>query len=201
MHLDSNTLIPSLTIGLVVWNLVASCITSSATAFLSQSTVIKNVKTPTWRISLQTLFQQFINFLHNLVVVAVVMVLFPRLISPTALLAIPGLAVVLISLFCVIQIVGFLGARFRDLDPLIAALMPILFFLTPVLYQAGQLGQRAIFMQLNPIAYWIELVRDPLEGTVPSATSYAVAIFMALVFGLIAARLTQTRAKRLPYWV
>ena len=201
LDVDRATFLPLLTVGLVVWQLVAGCITSAANVFQSKASIIKNIHTPTWRISLQQLFQQIVNFVHNLVIVAIVLAIYPSSLSPLAFLSIFGLILVLANLFWIIQLVGFLGARYRDLDPLINSIMPVLFFLSPVLFRTRDFEGLTFFMIINPIAYWIEIVRDPIQGIVPSLSVYAVTIGMALVGWILALAMTRAKAARLPFWV
>ena len=198
---ERSSFIPPLTIGLVLWTMIAAGLTSGTSVFTRNATVIKNIRTPSWRITLELLFQQLVNFVHNLVVIAVVLMVYPADFSPLALLAIPGLILVMINLFWVVQVLGFLGARFRDFEPLMSALVPILFFLSPVLYRTKQLGALADIMAFNPIAYWIDIVRDPILGTVPSFGDYAAVGGMAIAGCAAAAWLTRAKAHRLPYWI
>lgn len=201
MKVDAAQFVPSLTIGLVLWNMISGSVTGSAGVFARNATVIKNIRTPSLRISLQLLFQQAVNFVHNLVLVAVVLAIYPQSLSPIALLAIPGLALVLVNLLWVIQLLGFLGARFRDFEPLIGALMPVLFFMSPVLYRSHQLGTRSFLMSFNPMGYWVEVVREPILGSVPSAFTYAMTVAMAVVGWWLALWMTRAKGHRLAYWV
>ncbi|MBB4003058.1 ABC transporter permease [Aurantimonas endophytica] len=201
LDVDRETFLPMLTVGLVLWQLVAGCVVSAANVFHSKASIIKNMRTPTWRISLQQLFTQIVNFVHNLVIVAIVLALYPATLSPLAFLSIFGLLLVLANLFWVIQLVGFLGARYRDLDPLINSIMPVLFFLSPVLFRSRDFEGLDVFMTINPIAYWIEVVRDPVQGIVPSLSVYAVTIGMAVVGWILALAMTRAKAARLPFWV
>ncbi|MFY0736507.1 ABC transporter permease [Aurantimonas sp. NFXS3] len=201
LGVDRATFMPLLTVGLVLWQLVSGCIVTAASVFHANAPIIKNMRTPTWRISLQLLFQQVVNLLHNLVIVAIVLVIYPNMLSPTAFMSILGLALVLSNMFWVIQVVGVLGARYRDLDPLVSSIMPILFFLSPVLFRARDFEGLTFFMTINPIAYWIEIVRDPIQGTLPSLSVYVFTIGMAIVGWIIALSLTRAKAARLPFWV
>lgn len=201
LNVDRATFLPLLTIGLVVWQLISGCITGAANMFHAKASIIKNIRTPTLRISLQLLFTQVVNFLHNLVIVVCVLVLFPAHLSATGLLSIVGLVLVLANLLWVIQVIGFLGARYRDFDPLIGSIMPLLFFLSPVLFRSRDLGSMSFLMAFNPIAYWIEIVRDPLLGVAPSKWHYVVTIVMALFGWALALTLTKVKAHRLPFWV
>jgi ABC-type polysaccharide/polyol phosphate export permease len=201
MKVDRATFVPLLTVGLVLWHMIAGSVTGASTVFSRSASVIKNIPTPPLRLSLQLLFQQIVNLIHNLVVVAFILVIYQRSLGTTSLLAIPGLLLVLVNLLWVIQFLGFLGARFRDFDPFVSSIMPILFFMSPVLYRSTQLGPQSILMKFNPMSYWIEIVREPVLGTVPHTSAYTVSILMAFVGWVLAIWITRSKGSRLPYWV
>lgn len=201
MAADSETFVPSLGIGLVLWQMISGSVSGAAKLFVFQATVIKNIKTPSWRLSLQLLFQQIINFAHNLVLVILLYAIFPHTLSPLILLAIPGFVLVLLNLYWVVQLLGFLGARYRDFDPLVTAVMPLLFFMSPVLFRGHELGSRAFLMKLNPMSYWINIIREPMLGSVPHFSDYLVSIAMVIVGSALAMWVTRAKSHRLAYWV
>lgn len=201
LNADHREFIPSLTVGLVTWQLISGSIIEAAGLFPRNSPIILNIKLPTFLISLQLLFRQLINYGHNLIVLAVVLAVYPQHVGPTMLFAIPGIIVLAAGLLGTIQILGFLGARYRDFDPLISSLMPILFFISPVIYQSRQLGPAEAVMEYNPLAHWIRLVRDPVLGIPPTIGSYATAILLTALIWILALWLTSARSYRLPYWV
>lgn len=201
LNTQRSEFIPSLTVGLVLWQAISGAITLSTSVFARNASVIKNIKTPSWRISLELAFQQLVNFSHNCVVIAVVLLIYPKGLGLVSFLVIPGLILVFLNIFWIIHILGFMGARFRDFDPLVSALMPIIFFLSPVLYRSHQLGPLELIMKLNPVAYWIEIVRDPLFGSVPALDDYLIVIVTTLAGLMLASWMTRAKAHRLPYWV
>jgi len=80
-----------------------------------------------------------------------------------------------------------LGAFTRDVAHVMASIVPILMFATPVFYTMGQVpGQYRWIFYLNPLADYISMLRDvALHGRLPnvfgyiavSALSYAVFVF------------------------
>jgi ABC-type polysaccharide/polyol phosphate export permease len=201
LKVDRQEFIPSLTIGLIVWGMISGCIAESAGVFYRQSAQIKDINLPSFFLSLQLILRQLINFGHNILVFIVVMAIYPEHVSLAAFLAIPGLALVIFNLLWLAQILGYIGARFRDLEPLIVAFLPILFFLSPVVYRASQLGPLQYIMAFNPLTYWIGLVRDPLLGVVPGPGTYILALTTTVVGWTAALWLTGSRRHRLPYWI
>jgi ABC-type polysaccharide/polyol phosphate export permease len=201
LNQDMQSFIPSITGGLVIWQFIAGVITDSAGMFVRNSTMLVNIRMPVYLITFQAFGRHLINLAHNLVVVLAVFIIFPHYNSWVSLAALPGLLIVSINLIALMQLVGIIGARFRDLEPLIVSFFPILFFLSPVLYRPGQLGPAELVMAFNPIAHYIHIVRDPLLGVIPSVESYLIVLAMTAVTVLLSIWMTGSRAYRLPYWM
>ena len=198
---DMESFIPSITVGLVVWQFIAGVVTDSPGLFVRNATMLVNIRLPVYLITFQAFGRHFINLCHNLVVVLVVFLIFPHYNSPASFAALPGLLIVSINLVAIMQLLGILGARFRDLEPLVLSFFPILFFLSPVLYRPGQLGPAEGVMAFNPITHYIRVIRDPLLGVIPSAESYVTVLILTAVTVLASLWLTGSRAHRLPYWM
>jgi ABC-type polysaccharide/polyol phosphate export permease len=201
LKVEKAEFIPSLTIGLVVWQMISGCIAESPSVFYRQAAQIKDINLPSFFLSLRLILRQLINLGHNIFVFVVVVMIYPEHASLIALLGIPGVLLLILNLLWVVQILGYIGARFRDLEPLIVAFLPILFFLSPVVYRASQLGPLQSTMAFNPLSYWIGLVRDPLLGVIPSPGTYILALATTVVGWAAALWLTASRRHRLPYWI
>ena len=60
--------------------------------------------------------------------------------------------------------------RFRDIPQIVASVMQIAFFMTPIIWKPELLGHTAArLLPLNPFFAFLEIVRAPLLGTVPDA--------------------------------
>lgn len=199
--IDRATFIPALAIGLVTWYLLSSCVVESASAFYGNRDIFLNIPTSSILVSLLVLIRNIINFLHNFIVVIVVLIIYPNTVGLVSLLAIPGLLLVCFNLLAIIQLLGFVGARYRDLSPLLAAILQPLFFITPVLFRPSQLGANAFIAELNPFTYWLSLIRDPIMGVAPSITTWLIVSVMATVSWIAALLMTASKRHRLAYWV
>lgn len=198
---DMKTFVPPLTVGLILWQFISGCITESPILFVRQSGVIRNLRLPYFFHPLQLLMRHLITLLHNSIVILVVFVIFPPPISPSMLWVIPGLVILILNMLWLILFIGMLGARFRDIEPLIQAFMPMVFFVTPVLYRPENLGLRQYIMWINPLAHLISIVRDPLLGTIPNILNYGVSSGIAIVGWSVTFYLFKSRRNRIPYWV
>lgn len=201
LKVDYAVFIPSLTIGLVVWQLIASSIVEGSTSFIRNAALIRNVKTPYLIFPVQVLLRQLINFAHNLIVIVGVLVVFSPALSLITLLVIPNLLLVIMNLLWMVLLIGLLGARFRDMEQLIAAVMPILFFLSPVIYRPDQLGIKSAFIWFNPFSHMISLLRFPLQGSVPPTFVYVVMVSMMVVGWSISLWFLNRKYERIAFWV
>lgn len=201
LHVDKPTFIPSLSIGLVVWQLLSGSILEASNVYIQNSRLIRNLRTPLFIFPLQLLLRQLINFLHNLIVVLVVLIIFPPPLSLNQLLVIPGLILVIANLFWLSTLIGLLGARFRDLGPLVGSFMPLMFFLTPVIYRPNQLAMSEFIAWLNPLTYLVSLIRDPVLGFAPPFFVYEVSVGLLMCGGIATLWVLGKKYGRLAFWV
>ena len=141
--------------------------------------------------------------LHNFAVYfLVVLVLKPSLFGFTALLAIPGLALVLINGLWVSLLFGIICLRFRDVPPLVSSALQIAMLITPVLWPADTLTgiKRFVFVELNPLYHVVDVVRGPLVGRVPEAASYTVMVVLAIGGWWLTYAVFKRFRKRIAYW-
>ena len=204
LKVDRAEFMPSLTIGLIVWQMISGCLSEAPALFSRQAAQIKNINMPSFLISIQLVMRNLINFAHNLLVFLLVVAVYPEHVNLTIAGGAEflfGLVLLVINLVWVTQMVGYLGARYRDLEPLVTSSLPILFFLSPVIYRTKQLGALETIMGFNPIAYWIAIVRDPVLGVAPELWVYGVALATTALGWTLTLWLTATRRRRLPYWL
>lgn len=198
---ERSQLIPSLTVGLLLWQFISGCVTEGASVFVRQAQIIRNLQLPYFIHPIQLMARQFITLMHNLIVLVLVLLVFPQPVGWVTLLCLPGLALVLVNLLWMLVLLGLIGARFRDVEQIVQALMPIIFFLTPVIYKAGHAGVNQAIIWLNPFTYFITLVREPIFGAAPGAFVYLVAGAMALLGWSVTLLLFNRRAPRLAFWI
>jgi lipopolysaccharide transport system permease protein len=121
--------------------------------------------------------------------------------GPEVLLLLPGLLLVAANAFFVSLFLGMLCARFRDIAPIVASLMQLAFFMSPVLWKPELLGEKAVWLPLNPFYTVMETVRGPLvEGGV-SALVWLSAILYTLLIGAVALAFFIRFRGRIAFWV
>ncbi|MBL4850431.1 MAG: ABC transporter permease [Planctomycetes bacterium] len=93
-----------------------------------------------------------------------------------------------------------LSVRFRDTVQLIAALTPILFFLTPVIYPPSQVPERfSWLLELNPLTHLIRPYQAVLyHGRAPDPADLGLAALAALVALALGAWIMDRLRDRIP---
>lgn len=201
LNIERSKFIPILTGGLIIWQLLSGVVVESCGLFVRQASIIRNIVMPLSLHPLNVVVRHFVNFLHSVIVFVVVALVFRVEISWATLLVLPGLGLVVVNLLWISFVLGVVGARYRDLEYAVASIMPMLFLISPVMYRLDYLPFSSKILEYNPFTYFIEVIRAPMLGHVPTLQTYAVLVAMALI-GWALAFWTLHKAKlRLPFWI
>ena len=198
---DLASYLPFVATGMVVWALLAATITEGAQSFVEAEGYIRNVAMPRSLFVYRMLARNLIVFAHNVVLVPIVVLIFGVKLSAAVLLFLPGLALVLLNGVWIAILLGTLCARFRDLPQIVASLVQVAFFMSPVIWKPEQLaGRLPLLTDWNPFSCFLSLLREPLMGRVPGGRDYLVALLVTLVgFGLALPFFARFRARIVYY--
>ena len=170
--------------GVVLWQYMSSTLTTGANVFVVNSRQIVSINNPLYTYVLRNVVEHLVKLgIHSLVFVAV-MALTRTPVKAVMLLAVPGLAVLLLTTLWVVPLLGFIGTRFRDFPHLLRAVMRFLFFATPVFWYADGLDDRAFLADYNPFTHFLEIVRAPLIGDPASLVFVDSTVIAANAIGI-----------------
>lgn len=200
--------LPHVTVGLILWGFISGCIKEGSEVFISNEGLIKQLPSALSVHVYRLVWRQFLFLCHNLVIWVVLMVIFPRPLGWDLLLAVLGLAVLLLNGVWVAMLFGILATRFRDIAPLLDSMVQLLFYMTPIVWttqtlyeQGGEIANRARIAELNPLYHYLEIVRAPMLGQPVAAYHWWIVLGCTTV-GLILAFVALRRFRaRVPYWV
>jgi ABC-type polysaccharide/polyol phosphate export permease len=199
---DVTSYLPFIAISIITWQFFAGLINDGCSAFTGSEGYIRNMTLPLSTYPLRVLARNIVVFLHNIILIPVVWLVLAAPVGWTALMMIPGLALVMINGFCVGLLLGSLAARYRDLPSIVINVMQLAFFLSPVIWRPEQLGPQAqAFVWLNPFSYFLAIVRDPLLGSLPTQGEYLVAVAITLVNAALAFLVFARARARIVYWL
>jgi ABC-2 type transport system permease protein len=201
LNQDMAKYLPFLTVGLIVWNFFASMMNDSCNAFVHAEGMIKQLKLPFSIHVLRVVWRNLITFAHNFVVLLVVLACFPQQWGWNVLLVPWALLIIAFNGWWVGLFLGMAGARFRDISPIVASVVQIMFFLTPVLWPLAQLGRYSWLGLWNPIYHFVEILRAPLLGGVIAPVSWLVVAAVTIGGWLLTFLLFSRFRGRIAYWV
>ena len=197
--------VPYLALGFIVWTLTSNLITDGCIAFTGAESIIKQTNLPLSVHVYRMVWRNLLIFSHNAAIFVVVAVLFSIWPGWTGLLAVPGLVLLCLNGMWVGLFLGIVSARFRDVPPIVASVVRIAFFATPIIWMPELMPRRALMLALvldfNPFFHFLELVRAPLLGQVPGLLSWLAVSGMTLGGWLATFALFRRYRWRIAYWV
>ena len=193
--------LPFLSIGFVFWGLISGMLGEFPNLYVDNAAYIKDIKINPLTILFRLIARHVITLGHNLLIVIGIYFYFDINPGITAVLALPGLALVLLNMIAIGVSLSLFGARFRDVGPITQSLVQVLFFISPITWFPKLLQAGSWVILMNPIAYYLDLMRSPLLGHAPAMASWLVGFCTLIFFTAIAAWMYQTKASRIPFWV
>lgn len=200
--MDLKEYFPYLAAGIVTWTLLSSLVTEGCHTFIGSEPLIKQIRLPFTVHACRVAWRNILVFFHNVVIVVVVVLIYrdlPGLGSMLSLAA--GLALIMINGVWVTLLLGVACTRFRDLPPMVASLMQLAFFITPIIWHPSLLAGQQRVINYNPFYHFIELLRAPMLDTIPGATTWK-AVFAITLVGWVVTFLVMLRyRRRIAYWI
>lgn len=201
--------LPNILVGFIIWGFIAGCISEGSEVFIANVGLITHLPAPLSIHIYRLVWRQTLFFLHNLVVYAVMLVVFPQHLHWSDLSAIPAFALLVVNGAWVALFLGIFTTRFRDLAPIIASVVQLAFFMTPIVWVYSNflnspnpsIAARARLAELNPFLHFVEFLRRPMLGQ-PQELRFWVVVLCITVVGWALTLLTLRRYRsRVSYWV
>ncbi|WP_199030306.1 ABC transporter permease [Ralstonia sp. ASV6] len=193
--------LPYLAVGLVIWQYLGTVANEGCMAFIGSAYLIKQMRIPLSIHVCRIAWRNFAILLHSLPVVVILLVGFGRWPKWEFLLVPLGLGLLLLHGIWVGVTLGILCARFRDIPPIVANLIQIVFFFTPVMWSPEILKGRAWIAEYNPLYHLIETVRAPITGRPIQWESWVWSLGLLMAGFALAQFLMQRYRNRIPYWL
>lgn len=193
--------LPYIALGDIVWIYISTTVQDGCTCFTSAENLIRSMRIPVTLHIMRTALRNFLVFLHGAIAYVPFAMYFEYQPQSVWLLALLGIALLALASVPVIALLGVLAARFRDIQPAVANVMQLVFFLSPVIWKAQMLGEARWIADMNPLYHFIQVVREPLMGQAPSLFSWSMVIGTTLVFYCAAWPVLVVGRRRISFWV
>jgi ABC-type polysaccharide/polyol phosphate export permease len=194
--------LPYLGTSFVIWGLLSGIVLDSCSVFIGAEGYLRQVPLPKSVFVHRMLVRNAITFLHNIIIVPPLYIIFGVPLHWSLLLALIGVVFILLNGVWIGLFLGTICARFRDMPQIIASLMQVAFYLTPVMYRRGQLPEKWRWLfQLNPFQSFLDIVREPMLGNMPPLIAWEVCGVVTVV-GCVVTTLFFSRFRaRIVYWL
>jgi ABC-2 type transport system permease protein len=200
--------LPYLAVGLIIWQFMASCINEGAEVFIRNEGLIKHLPAPLSVHVYRLVWRQLLFFGHNALVWLALILIFPRPLGWSSLLALPALVVIVLNGVWVAILIGVIATRYRDIPPVTASIVTLMFFMTPIVWnyqdlisKGGPGAERARLAELNPFLHFIEILRRPMIGESVEPRHWVVTLVITVVGWAAALLVLRNYRARVSYWV
>lgn len=201
LKVEVSVFLPFITVGLLTWGLISTSLSEGCNCYIEGENLLRQVALPTMIFPLRVIWRNLIIFFHNLLVYLAVAWIFAIKPGWVILLAPVGMLLLLANAVWVAILLGMLSARFRDIPMIIGSAIQVVFFLSPIIWMPELVGKRTFIVDWNPFYHFVEIVRAPLLGHLPSLLTWQVVIGMTVGGWALALLFHRRFHVRIAYWV
>ena len=207
-QIEIREFLPHVTVGFIVWGFISGCIKDGANVFIENEGLIKQLPSALSVHVYRLVWRQLLFFAHNIVIWVLLVIIFRIPLTWQTLLAVPAMLLLVLNGVWVTMLFGIIATRFRDVAPLLEALVQLLFYVTPIVWttqtlkeQGGDVAKRALLAEINPLYHYLEIVRAPMINQPVAAYHWGI-VAICTVVGLLITLLAMRQMRfRVPYWV
>lgn len=197
---------PYILSGMIAWEFISGSVVGNGMAFISSEAYIRQVNHPVSIYTLKATVVLAINFM----IAMIGLVIWSLFIHPmNTLMGIMTLPLTLMLLFCiswaVSTVAAFANAKFRDYPQIMALLMQVVWYFSPVFFQEsmfmGNVFLRAVF-HYNPVTHILYLIRKPfLYGQMPNTVDYGYTLILLVLCVLLAYQVNKRNEKTIIFYL
>ena len=124
--------------------------TEACSAFIENAGIIRQIRLPYTVYAVRMVWRALIVFLHNVVLIVPIALLFHLDFGFATLLVLPGLLPVILNQIWASIVIGIVATRFRDITQLVATGIQILMFVTPIMWPVSAISDAKLIAEVNP---------------------------------------------------
>lgn len=188
--------------GFICWTLIATIIIESCLTFVNAAGLIKQVNLPYSTYVFHLVSRNVFIFFHHLPIFIIVIWYFKVPINLNQLLAIPALLMLAFTGCWVAILLGLVCARFRDIQQVVASVLQLSMFVTPIFWKPEHMGRKGFLLaDSNPLYHYVNILRSPLIGELPTMKNWLVVCAITAIGWALVAWLFSKKYKQLVFWV
>ena len=201
-HIEASVFVPYVMLGIITWQMIQGMITEGCQTFTNVQDVIQQVKLPFSIQAFRVVYRNLLILAHNAVIIPIVMIFFDMHLSWRMFEAVPGLFVLCFNGLWLSLFLGMASARFRDIPPIVASFVQVLFFLTPIFWPISSVKPALKqILAYNPFFAAVDIVRAPLLDASPEPSSWPLMLACTAVITICGFGLFARLRPRIAYWI
>lgn len=196
--------LPFIASSIIFWSLISSTLSEGCMSFISGEAIIKQLNIPLMTHVIRVIWRNLVNFAHNVVILPLAFLVVLHGVNWNALLAIPGILLLIANLGWMALVLALVSARFRDMPPIVSSLLMIALYLTPVMWYPSLIGNNQLahfLLGLNPFYHLLQIVRSPLLGLTPTVENWGISLGLAVLGWATATFVFLKFRNSIAYWV
>ena len=194
-------LMPFIGVSFIMWNYLSQVLIECTSIFAQQGNLYRNQKM-NFSVSIYSvIYKHTIILAHSLVIIVVFVVALDVPVNWHLLQIVPAFALTWIAMVWVGYLIAMICVRYRDIVQMITTWLTIIFFITPVMWKPDFLPREYhLIIELNPLAQFLEILRNPFLGQPASSYAWLTTSAIALGGGLIALAAIGRYQRRIIFW-
>ncbi|WP_454634170.1 ABC transporter permease [Bradyrhizobium cenepequi] len=204
-HSDIADYAPFILSGMILWEFVTASAVGGSLTFVQADAYIKQCRHPLAIYSLRTVLTNLIVFLCASTSLLVWVLIWRPQNFGWTWLAVPTIIPLLVFIaWPLATLLGYIGARFRDLPHALGLVLQALWFISPVylepkVFRGGGLDA---LVDSNPIYHLLQIVRAPLlHGEWPTWQNYGFSFGLVAGLTLLAVLVGRSAEKKVIYYL
>jgi ABC-type polysaccharide/polyol phosphate export permease len=202
MHVANDKFVPWISTGVVVWTFIQVTIQDAGDSYISAAVIIRSGSIPlpvfVWRV----VWRNMMVLGHQSIVIIVVALWYHYLLKINLPVAILGFAFLLFNLTWISFFVAIAAARYRDLQQVNAAVLQLVFFISPIIWIPSDMhGVRNVLLYANPVTHLVGVIRNPLLGVPVPLESFVYLLVMGVIGWLVTYILYASVRRRIVHYL
>ncbi len=195
-------LMPFIGIGIIMWHFMAQGLTECTSVFIAHGTFYRNQKMNFSVSVYSVVYKNAFILAHNLIIIVILIFAFGVPVNWYLLQILPAFALTCIMMAWSGYIIAMTCVRYRDIIQLITTWLMVWFFITPVMWKPEFLSpQYQFIIDFNPLAQFLELLRNPFLGRPVSGHTWIFTTAIALGGGVLSLPVIGRYQQRVIYWM
>lgn len=203
-HMQLDQYFPFLVAGMLAWSLISTIVIEFTEGFMGSDSLLKQTKLPYTLYMHRITCKNIFIFFHNIFVIVPIMIIYHETtkVNFNTLFLLPGLMIIYVNAIAFGTILSMIGARYRDVSQIIKSLVQVIFFVTPVMWGPEILNSTNHWIiDLNPFYAYLELIRAPLLGSLPTIKNMVMVATMTTLGLALSWRMFSQYRARIIYWI